>query len=82
MIVVKIELWPKGFESKKRELGRLHIINDASSDTLNKGNYKVNLLRKNTLKTLREGYVTDYPRKSYNVWRLVLRSLRSVFPEE
>lgn len=33
-------------------------------------------------KATRHGDVEDYPRMSYNVWRLVLRALRSCFPEE
>lgn len=34
------------------------------------------------LHPLREGEVKDYPRLSYNVWRLVIRALLSAFPEE
>jgi len=30
----------------------------------------------------RTGEVKNYPRLSYNIWRLVLRALRSSFPEE
>lgn len=30
----------------------------------------------------RFGYMNDYPAASYNVWRLVIRALRSAFPEE
>ena len=32
--------------------------------------------------TQRWGEVKNYPRLSYNVWRLVSRALRSAFPEE
>ena len=31
---------------------------------------------------MRTGRVTNYPRDSYNVWRLVCRALRAAFPEE
>lgn len=31
---------------------------------------------------MRQGYVYNYPRMSYSVWRLVIRALRSAFPEE
>jgi hypothetical protein len=34
------------------------------------------------LERARVGLVSDYPRLAYNVWRLVIRSLRSCFPEE
>lgn len=33
-------------------------------------------------KAARTGHVGDYPRLSYNVWRLIIRALRSAFPEE
>lgn len=32
MLVIRIELWPKGNESKKIELGRATIINDCTGD--------------------------------------------------
>lgn len=38
MIVVNIEMWPKGDESKKRPIGRIVIINEGSGDVHN-GNY-------------------------------------------
>lgn len=41
MIVVKIEIWPFGNESKSEELGRIHIVNDGSSDSSFKGSYDV-----------------------------------------
>lgn len=82
MIVIKVELWPWGFESRKRELGRMHITNDGSG-TAKRGDYKVAVMRKGTTnKVQREGEVKDYPRQSYTVWRLVQRALRSAFPEE
>ncbi len=31
-------------------------------------------------KTTRKGEVTNYPRLSYNVWRLITRALKSAFP--
>lgn len=33
-------------------------------------------------KVLRKGEVHAYPRLAYNIWRLVMRALRSAFPEE
>jgi hypothetical protein len=39
-------------------------------------------LRRILLNPLRKGAVDSYPRLSYNVWRLVIRALRSAFPEE
>lgn len=42
MIVVKIELWPRGLRHKARELGRVVIANEGTG-TDERGNYKVAL---------------------------------------
>jgi len=95
MLVVKIELW-SAITGKVTEVGRMYLGNDGSSLDPSRGNYDVKVARKGTsrwaglkdfpgwhaVKTVREGRVENYPRKSYNVWRLVLRALRSAFPEE
>jgi len=81
MIVVKIELWPYGFESGKVELGRMLIANQGG--THKRGDYGVRVLRKGSEeKVLRECKVKDYPRVSYNIWRLICRALKGTFPEE
>lgn len=81
MIVVKIELWPMGIKSRKRELGRMLIDNQGGSAT--RGDYRVRVLRKGSeTKVLRLGEVKNYPRESYNIWRLICRALKSTFPEE
>jgi hypothetical protein len=92
MIVVKLEMWPHGDETKKRELGRTYIFNDGTG-SVTRGNYEARVCRKNKFEVktedlrpgtgfARKGQVTNYPRMSYNVWRLILRALRSCFPEE
>ena len=92
MIVVKIEMWPKGDESKAREIGRTYIYNSGGS--VRRGNYEARVCRKakkfvhEPRKVIsgegfaRTGSVSDYPRVSSNVWRLVIRALRSCVPEE
>ena len=40
MVVVKIEMWPHGDESKAYGLGVVHIANDGTGDT-GKGNYDI-----------------------------------------
>ena len=82
MIVVKIELWPKGIAERKKELGRMLIDNRGVADGGKRGDYRVRVLRKGTDKTLREGKVLNFPRLSYNIWRLVYRALKDTFPEE
>jgi len=66
----------------------IHLV-DWSEDG-KRGNYRIGVHRRGKvftnpgalLKPLREGSVKDYPRLSYNVWRLVIRALLSAFPEE
>lgn len=92
MLVVKIELWPKGDGNKAREIGRTYIANVSGGGK--RADYKVAVCRKgstkcpflinsrSTVKAAREGEVRDFPRLSYNVWRLIVRALKSAFPEE
>ncbi len=40
MIVVRLELWPHGFEERKRSLGIATLVNDATGDD-DTGNYEV-----------------------------------------
>ena len=87
MIVVRVELWPKGWEGKPpHELMHMHITNDgtASDGTgdSKRGNYSFELLRKGSKEVLRTGRVEDFPRRSYHVGRLLYRALASVYPEE
>lgn len=93
MIVVKVEMWPGGSETRRWELGRTYIWNDGKSRDPHRGDYGVAVARKNAIeapypeivtgrKSARTGVVRDYPRLSYNVWRLIIRALKSAFPEE
>jgi len=85
MIVVKIELWPKGIENKAREIGRMTLHNLPLRTMMNpkRGDYEVHVMRRgNKSKPLRTGIVEDYPRQSYNIWRLIARALKVTFPEE
>ena len=84
MIVVKIELWKKGDEFDKIELGRAYISNQGGTQT--RGEYHARIQRNGLFDRqfmpLRSGAVHNFPRLSYNVWRLVIRSLLVCFPEE
>lgn len=91
MLVVKIELWPRGDRTKSREIGRTYIANVSGGGK--RADYEVAVCRKGSnkcplvpnrpaIKAARRGEVKDYPRLSYNVWRLVIRALKSAFPEE
>lgn len=93
MIVVKVELH-SAITGRVSELGRMLIGNDGTGAG-KRGNYDVRVLRKRMdnvheepfeqwyrAPVTRAGRVEDYPRQSYNVWRLVARALLSAFPEE
>lgn len=89
MIVVTIELH-SAITGAKKKLGTMVICNTGSgSNNPKRGDYAVRVGQKNKqgLKDvmadpLRKGSVYNYPRLSYNVWRLVSRAIRSAFPEE
>lgn len=91
MIVLKIEMWPHGNEDKKREIGRTYIYN--AGGTAKRGDYEARVCRKGKTKFkledlrsgkgfTRTGRVENYPRLTYNVWRLAIKALRACFPEE
>lgn len=89
MIVIKVELH-SAITKKVTLLGTTIIHNIGVSTNGKLGDYEVkvgNKISKGDLKSiftnpLRIGSVKNYPRLSYNVWRLVIRSLLSAFPEE
>lgn len=91
MLCVKVEMWPRGDESKKYEIGRTYIANVGGD--VERGDYQVAVCRKGTTavpapinpngpEATRTFEVKDYPRLAYNMWRLIIRSLRGSFPEE
>lgn len=107
MLVVKLELWPRGDQNQAEEIGREYIANIGGD--AERGDYQAAVCRRGTNDIPREiaaaayesarrepdleiladlepgtraGRVFAYPRQSYNVWRLVLRTLRVQFPEE
>lgn len=95
MIVVRIELH-SAVTGRVKEIGRMYIGLDQVHQDGKRGDYDVKVLRRrdqligalpllrdwNVAKVMRGGRVENYPRKSYNVWRLVARALKSAFPEE
>ena len=92
MLVIKIELW-SARTGKQSEIGRMYIANDGDADDPKIGDYTAVVCRRGSEavpkpldpygpKATRIGSVEAYPRLAYNVWRLVLRALRSAFPEE
>jgi hypothetical protein len=89
VLVIKIELH-SAITGAVTEIGRMNLANDGHG-TAELGHYKAQVLRRgnsepgweeNKNKITRTGAVDNYPRQAYNVWRLVLRALKSAFPEE
>ena len=68
MIVVRVELWPKGDEKSAKEIARGHITNDETGTDL-LANYEA------TFGPSLTAYVKDFPRRSHNVWRLIKEAL-------
>jgi hypothetical protein len=90
MIRVTIEM-ESAVSGTRWILGRMYIWNKGGVTDPKRGNYGVAVCKKGSYdvpfgripeKTTRTGEVTNYPRLSYNVWRLIARALKSCFPEE
>lgn len=76
MLVIKIELWPRGDETKAKELGRAFIANDASGGH-EVGNYNVRLRRAGDADDWRRGRVEGFPRLTLGSFDLLWRALGS-----
>lgn len=79
MIIVKIELWPWGFETRKRMLGEIHISNDGTGDR-DFGNYDVGVKHGGTYwgkeGYWKEGKVHNHAR-SLSPYHLVMKALQN-----
>src|ERR1700744_5425952 len=92
MISVEVKLH-SAITGKTTLLARMFLWNRGDGDA-KKGNYTALVVRKdkidlpfhevlhNKKAQARTGEVLNYPRMSYNVWRLITRALKSAFPEE
>jgi hypothetical protein len=91
MLVVRVELH-SAVTGKTTEIARALIYNDGGGDS-DHGNYKAFTFKGrdgvawtrehihkalNAKKTLRDGVVMNYPRKSLHVWNLVYRALKGM----
>lgn len=82
MILVRIELH-SARTGKVTEIGRMAVINDGSIRSEDRGSYDVKILRKgNWSKVTSTARVENFPRRSYVVWRLILRGLMATYPDE
>lgn len=80
MIVIKVEMWPLGDESKAYEIGRGVIANDGTG-TDERGNYDVRLLKSDVYAkrpgVWKKGRVEGFPRRVLGPWDLLFRALRA-----
>lgn len=82
MIVVKLELWPKGDESRKVDLGTAHITNVSGAGRL--ASYSIRLLKgarysKRPGELYKSGEVPAFPRldKRWGPWELLALALEA-----
>lgn len=76
MIIIKVELH-SAITGEVTEIGRMHIVNDASG-TKDRGNYYAHIMRRGTTNRVQKtGVVTNWPRLSKSVWHLVSKALES-----
>lgn len=79
MIVIRIEMWPRGRPERKYLLGQATITNDGTG-TGNLGHYKFNIGRRGIddiyARPWKTGAVKNFPRQRLNVWHLLLRALK------
>jgi hypothetical protein len=76
MLVVKIELWPLGCESRKKTLAVGHIINDGSG-SMSSGNYRIELFNA-AGRLWKTGRVEKFPRRRLLAWDLLCRALTGI----
>lgn len=76
MIRIKIEMVPHGVEADTYTIAEGRIINDGTG-TLTRGNYTYSLSHKG--RVYRSGGVKNFPRKTHNVWKLLIRVLWEAF---
>lgn len=88
MLVIKIEMWPFGEESKSYPIGRMYIWNKGTAHKQSdgkRGDYGFCIMRKDKVDLHRQdvdetdvvasGNVDNWPRLSYSVWKLVAKCL-------
>lgn len=73
MVVIKVELWPYGDESKKRTLATGAIANDGTSDDNRYGNYNFDFSLPDGKHMV--GEVKGYSRVKHSIWQLIKMAL-------
>lgn len=81
MLVVTVELYPKGLAIKSKKLGQCFIINNLTG-TPTKGDYVAHICVGKKKKPWKTVFVTGFPRKNLNAWHLLYRTLKKAIGEE
>ena len=77
MIKITIEAHPPLLTGKRKKIIAQAIIVNDGTGTEKRGNYKFTLwLKRHNF--WHNGTIKDFPRKSYNVWRLIKRMLNEI----
>jgi len=88
MLVIKIEMWPNGDESKAYEHSRAYIVNDCKTYILSKGalgSYDVRFMqscRFNPKRTWKIGRAENIHRTRRGLWDILYVALRSIGMEK
>jgi hypothetical protein len=78
MIVITIELVPRGFAKNAQRKGRMIIANDGTG-TKTTGNYTV--ITENAIgSVVFQGRVRGFPRTKHGVWRLLKTVMDQMYP--
>lgn len=79
MIVIRIEMWPRGRPERKYHLGTAVLTNDGTG-TGHVGHYKFQIGRRGVedirARPWRTGEVKNFPRQRLGVWDLLFRALK------
>ena len=79
MVKITVELVPP-FARKRKTIARAEIVNEGTG-TPERGDYRYAIWGKRGA-VWRMGVVKAFPRKSYNVWRLLYYVLKQVFEKK
>lgn len=90
MLVVRVEMWPHGDETRKETIATGIIINDGTSDSAKLGNYNSafthgdwdphKLYEYSAADQIRLGAVKNHFRLQESVWSLVAKCIKAWLP--
>jgi hypothetical protein len=78
MVVVKVEMWPRGNESESYSLGTLTIALDPGTSTPTLRNYTWRITRFRDKGTWKSGRIEGHTPKTRGPWDLIFRILKGV----